>query len=40
MDGPKDKWKPDMDTVKATIDLLIQTGRMKPQEEWRKNKAN
>jgi len=30
MDGPNDKWKQDMDLVKATIDFLIQTGRMRP----------
>jgi len=40
MDGPRDKWKPDMDMVKATINFLIQTGRMRPQEGWRENEAN
>jgi hypothetical protein len=28
VDGPKEKWKPDLDVVKATIRFLEQTGRL------------
>ena len=35
VDGLKDKWKPQMEVVRATIEFLMQTGRMKPQEPGR-----
>jgi hypothetical protein len=28
VDGPRDKWKPDLKVVKATIRFLEQTGRL------------
>jgi hypothetical protein len=28
LDGPQEKWKPDMDAVKATIRFLEKTGRL------------
>jgi hypothetical protein len=28
VDGPKEKWKPDMEAVKATIQFLEKTGRL------------
>jgi len=28
VDGPRDKWKPDLKVVKATIHILEQTGRL------------
>ena len=28
VDGPRDKWKPDLKVVKATIHFLEQTGRL------------
>jgi hypothetical protein len=28
LDGPKEKWKPDMEAVKATIRFLEKTGRL------------
>jgi len=40
VDGPKDKWKPQMEVVRATIDFLMQTGRMMPQEGWRSSQAD
>jgi hypothetical protein len=32
-DGPKEKWKPDMEVVKATIRFLEKTGRLTYQPE-------
>ena len=33
LDGPKEKWKPDMEVVKATIRFLEKTGRLNYQPE-------
>jgi hypothetical protein len=33
LDGPKEKWKPDMEVVKATIRFLEKTGRLTYQPE-------
>jgi hypothetical protein len=32
-DGPKEKWKPDLEVVKATIRFLEKTGRLTYQQE-------
>jgi hypothetical protein len=32
LDGPKEKWKPDMEAVKATILFLEKTGRLSYQQ--------
>jgi hypothetical protein len=32
LDGPKEKWKPDMEAVKATIRFLEKTGRLSYQQ--------
>ena len=37
VDGPKEKWKPCMKVVKATIEFLIQTGRMTAQPGRRRD---
>ena len=39
-DKPKVKWKPRMEVVKATIDFLMQTGWMMPQEGWRNSQVD
>jgi hypothetical protein len=31
VDGEKDKWQPDLNAVKATIDYAIKTGRLQKQ---------
>jgi len=31
VDGEKDKWQPDLNAVKATMDLAIKTGRLQRQ---------
>ena len=33
LDGPKEKWKPDLAVVKATIRVLEKTGRLTYQQE-------
>jgi hypothetical protein len=33
LDGPKEKWKPDLAVVKATIQFLEKTGRLTDQQE-------
>jgi hypothetical protein len=33
LDGPKEKWKPDMEVVKATLRFLEKTGRLTYQPE-------
>jgi hypothetical protein len=33
LDGPKEKWKPDLAVVKATIRFLEKTGRLTYQQE-------
>jgi hypothetical protein len=32
LDGPQEKWKPDMEAVKATIQFLEKTGRLTYQQ--------
>jgi len=36
-DGPKEKWKPCMEAVKARIELLVQTDGMTAQLGWRRD---
>jgi hypothetical protein len=33
LDGPKEKWKPNMEVVKATVRFLEMTGRLTYQPE-------
>jgi hypothetical protein len=39
-DGPREAWKPDMETIKHVIRFALETGRLGPRARWEGDEEN